>query len=64
MLTDGTREAWVAHAQGAAQIIQYRGPGCFTSEFDKTLLRTQMHLLAQMPPLVRSTPSRSDDAHA
>jgi hypothetical protein len=42
-------QAWVKHARGAARLIEHRGPERFKTEFEKSLLMTQLGIIVGWP---------------
>lgn len=44
-LTQDPDHAWIHHARGAAQLIKHRGPMRFTTDFEKSLLVSQMGII-------------------
>lgn len=42
-------QAWAKHARGAARLIEHRGPERFKTEFEKSLLMTQLGIIVSWP---------------
>jgi hypothetical protein len=42
-------QAWVKHARGVARLIEHRGPERLKTEFEKSLLMTQLGIIVGWP---------------